>query len=106
LLQINKASSVYQKQAHDRASSNQDEVNWIDIILFQIIPVSFFCFTKDLPAPGVDWQHVLYTIGVILSLIISYLAMTLLRILWGLVLLGFIGIAVLAIGYELVVYIL
>lgn len=93
------ANHVYQRNAEE-ASRNQDEVNWIDIILFFIIPVAWGYFTKDFATPGVEWQQGLFTVGLILSLVVSYLAMPLLRFVWGLVILFLLGSLVLILGIE------
>lgn len=93
------ANHVYQRNTEE-ASRNQDEVNWIDIILFFIIPVAWGYFTKDFATPGVEWQQGLFTVGLILSLVVSYLAMPLLRFILAAGMLFVVGSFVLALGYE------
>lgn len=105
--QSNEANSVYQRNAIDRANkSNSDDASTIiSLVLFSVIPILYYHFTHDFVIPGVEWHQTVYAIGMIISLIVSYFALPLLRALLGLVLIFCLGTALLAFGYELIKYI-
>lgn len=108
--QSNEANSVYQRYTDDankkrgESNSKDDDENWLNFVLFLIIPSAWGYFTKDFATPGVEWQQGLFMFGMLLSLVVSYLALPVLRFIWGLVLLFAVGSLVLALGYEGVKY--